>query len=194
MATASSNARPKSRSKPRKEQPAPKVPKPIAAHPIESIGADGPLYDVPSDYNQFERPFTVAVAGPGRFQGERPHVYVAAAYTAASAWAKVLGWYRVEYGSPDAYVVASQSFEGEPEPGSGRFWTDLRPEFARQEALDDLADQAAEVVACFEAGTYGMTRDGEVLPDRRDEYGRALARAQEAGWPLVQQMAVNDGR
>ncbi|MCX5326319.1 DUF6884 domain-containing protein [Streptomyces sp. NBC_00120] len=166
----------------------------VAAHPVESLAERGPLYDVPADYGQRERPFTVAVAGPGRSMGEKPSLYVAAAYSSAQAWAKVLGWYMVEHETPDAYVVAGESFEGEPQPGDRYFWTDLRSEFARQEALDDLADQAAEVVECFQAETLGMTSDGDVLPDRQDEYGKARARAQEAAWPLVQQMADNDGR
>lgn len=81
-----------------------------------------------------------------------------------------------------------------PEPGCGYFWTDLRPEFARQEALDDLADQAAECVTEFQSKTYGMTRDGAVLPDRQAEYDQVRDAAAVAAWPLVQRMAENDGR
>ncbi|MFI9026341.1 hypothetical protein [Streptomyces sp. NPDC053560] len=164
------------------------------AQPVQELAERGPLYELPYDYKQRERTFTVSVAGPERHEGAKPHAYLVAAHTTSAAWAKVLAWFMTEHDTPDAYVVADASFEGKPDPGSPHLWTDLRPEFARQEALDDLADQAAEVITEFEAATYGITVDGDVRPDRLAEYGQARSHAQEAGWPLVQLMADNDGR
>ncbi|NGO67869.1 DUF6884 domain-containing protein [Streptomyces boncukensis] len=165
-----------------------------AAHPVDEVAEHGPLYELPYDYKQTARDFTVTVAGPERHDGEKPYTYLVKEYSTALAWAKVLAWFMVEQETPDAHVVASESFEGVPEPGCGYFWTDLRPEFARQEALDDLADQAAECVTEFQSMTYGMTRDGAVLPDRQAEYDQVRDAAAVAAWPLVQRMAENDGR
>lgn len=161
-----------------------------AAHPVDEVAERGPLYD----YKQTARDFTVTVAGPERHDGEKPYTYLVKEHSTTLAWAKVLAWFMVEQEAPDAHVVAGLSFEGVPEPGCGYFWTDLRPEFARQEALDDLADQASECVTEFQSKTYGMTRDGVVLPDRQAEYDQTRHAAAVAAWPLVQRMAENDGR
>ncbi|MBA0053469.1 hypothetical protein E0L36_22095 [Streptomyces sp. AJS327] len=166
----------------------------FAGHPVDEVAGRGSLYELPYDYKQTARDFTVAVAGPGRYEGKPPYRYLVKEYSTALAWAKVLAWFMVEQESPDAYVVGALSFEGAPEPGCGYFWTDLRGEFARQEALDDLADQAAETVTEFESKTYGMTREGVVLPDRQAEYNQARDAAAAAAWPLVVRMAENDGR
>ncbi|QKW06968.1 hypothetical protein HUT18_11730 [Streptomyces sp. NA04227] len=165
-----------------------------AAHRVDEVAERGPLYDLPYDYKQTARDFTVSVAGPGRLDGEGPFTYLVEEYTTEKAWAKVLAWFMVEQETVDVYVVAARSFEGKPEPGCGYFWTDLRPEFARQAALDDLADQAAEVVDGFHAATSGMVRDGDVVPDHQEAHDNALDEAQHAGWPLVIELAANDGR
>lgn len=165
-----------------------------SSQPIEEAAERGPLYDLPYDYNQRERPFTVTVAGPERHDGEKPYTYVVAEYSTERAWSKALGWFMVEQETVDAHVVAGLSFEGTPERGCGYFWTDLRPEFARQAALDDLADQAAEAVAEFHASTEGMVRDGDVTTDQQAAYDTKLGDAAYSAWPLVLEMAANDGR
>ncbi|MDX2732950.1 hypothetical protein [Streptomyces sp. PA03-2a] len=83
-------------------------------------------------------------------------------------------------------MVAGESFEGTP-PKVGLYWHDLRPEYARQEALDDLADQAAEMVGQFHEETRG-------LADRSGEHETAVSDAAFSAWPLVLQLAGNDGR
>ncbi|WP_327123699.1 hypothetical protein [Streptomyces sp. NBC_01727] len=154
--------------------------------PVEAKFTGAPLYDLPYDYRQTVRAFTVAVAGPGRHIGELPHLFVVESYSTESAWAKVLSWYMVEHETVDALVVAAESFEGTP-PKVGPYWHDLRPECARQETLDDLADQAAEMVAGFNEGA----RD---LADQPAEHERAIGDAAFSAWPLVLQLAENDGR
>lgn len=126
------------------------------------------MYELPLDYRQTVRAFTVAVAGPGRHIGERPHLFVVDGYSTESAWVKVLAWYMVEH-------------------ETGPYWHDLRAEYARQEALDDLADQAAEMVAGFNEETRN-------LADRPAEHETAVGDAAFSAWPLVLQLAENDGR
>ncbi|MFE0765398.1 DUF6884 domain-containing protein [Streptomyces smyrnaeus] len=169
-------------------------PKPPAAQPIEAIAEHGPLYHVPDDYSQRERPFTVTVAGTERHDGEKPYTYVVSECSTEKAWAKVLAWFMVDQETVDAHVVAGESFEGEPEPGCGYFWTDLRPEFTRREALNDLADQATEAVDAFHSATASMVRDGDVLADQQSAYDTQLGDAAYAAWPLVLELAANDGR
>ncbi|MFF1834195.1 hypothetical protein ACFVXE_08310 [Streptomyces sp. NPDC058231] len=154
--------------------------------PVEVEFTGAPMYELPLDYRQTVRAFTVAVAGPGRHIGELPHLFVVDGYSTESAWAKVLAWYMVEHETVDALVVAGESFEGAP-PRVGSYWHDLRAEYARQEALDDLADQAAEMVAGFNE----ETRD---LADRPAEHETAVGDAAFSAWPLVLQLAENDGR
>ncbi|MFD9422253.1 MULTISPECIES: hypothetical protein [unclassified Streptomyces] len=144
-----------------------------------------PLYDVPNDYQQAARVFTVAVAGPGRAEGDPVEWFTVAEHNSARAWAKVLAWYMVETETVDAIVIGSRSFEGAPGKGLG-FVHDLRAEYARQKALDDLADQAAELVDTFHADTTD-------LADQSQEHAAALADASYSAWPLVLQAAANDG-
>ncbi|MEU8870476.1 DUF6884 domain-containing protein [Streptomyces javensis] len=169
-------------------------PEPTAAQPIESVADRGPLYDVPDDYSERKRTFTVTVAGDERHQGEKPYAYVVSERSTEKAWAKVLAWFMVDQETVDAHVVASESFEGEPEAGCGYFWTDLRSELARQEALDDLADQATEAVDAFHSATASMVRDGDVIADQQTAYDTKLGDAAYAAWPLVLELAANDGR
>ncbi|MFJ6014499.1 DUF6884 domain-containing protein [Streptomyces sp. NPDC092952] len=166
-----------------------------AAQPVETAFADAPMYKVPYDYRQTRRPYTVSVAGPGRHDGEPTTRFVVDEYKAESAWAKVLAWYMVEHETVDAYVVADESFEGAPAKGCDFFWQDLRAEYARQEALDDLADRAAEAVAAFHAQTRGLTaEDGTTREEQRAAYEAAVSDAAVAAWPLVLAVADNDGR
>ncbi|WP_228994709.1 DUF6884 domain-containing protein [Streptomyces sp. DH8] len=155
------------------------------AQPVEPAFADAPMYDVPSDYQQAARPFTVAVAGPGRTEGDPVELFLIEEYNSARAWAKVLAWYMVENETPDAIVVGSESFDGAPDKAHG-FVHDLRGEHARQEALDDLADQAAEQVDAFHESTAD-------LADHSEAYETALAEAAYSAWPLILQVAANDG-
>ncbi|WP_199570565.1 DUF6884 domain-containing protein [Streptomyces murinus] len=165
------------------------------AQPVEAAFTDAPMYEVPYDYRQMRRPYTVSVAGPGRHEGEPTTRFVVEEYKAEMAWAKVLAWYMVEYETVDAYVVAGESFEGAPAKGCGFFWQDLRAEYARQEALDDLADQAAEAVAAFHEQTRGLAaEDGTAREEQRAAYEAAVSDAAFAAWPLVLAVADNDGR
>ncbi|WP_208635502.1 hypothetical protein [Streptomyces griseus] len=157
---------------------------PRPAQPAEDF-THRPLYDVPNDYQQAARPFTVAVAGPGRAEGDPVELFLVEDYNSARAWAKVLAWYMVENETPDAIVVGSESFDGAPDKAHG-FVHDLRGEYARQEALDDLADQAAEQVDAFREST-------EDLADHSEAYETALTEAAYSAWPLVLQVAANDG-
>ncbi|WP_019548596.1 DUF6884 domain-containing protein [Streptomyces sulphureus] len=177
-----------------KHGPAIEKPKPPAAQPIEAVAEHGPLYDVPDDYSQRERTFTITVAGTERHDGEKPYTYVVSECSTKKAWAKVLAWVMVDQETVDAHVVAGESFEGEPEPGCGYFWTDLRSEFTRREALNDLADQATEAADAFHSATASMVRDGDVLPGQQTAYDTALGDAAYDAWPLVLELAANDGR
>ncbi|MGC4947745.1 DUF6884 domain-containing protein [Streptomyces sp. DT224] len=168
---------------------------PRPAHPVEEAFAAAPMYEARYDYRQTSRPYTVSVAGPGRHNGERPTRFVIEECGTELAWAKVLAWYMVEHETVDAYVVAGESFEGAPAEGARYYWHDLRGEYARQEALDDLADQAAEAVATLEGETEGLVgEDGTVLPGQEEAYETALGDIAFSAWPLVVAMAANDGR
>lgn len=160
---------------------------PVLPQPIEAEMTGRRLYDVPYDYQQTPRVFTVSVAGPGRHDGELPERFVVEAYKTEQAWAKVLSWYFVEHETVDAYVVAGDSYEGTPARGERPYSHDLRGEYARQEALDDLADQAAELVQQFHDESAG-------LADQSTELETALADAALTAWPLVLEVATNDGR
>ncbi|WP_439082106.1 DUF6884 domain-containing protein [Streptomyces sp. WL006] len=155
------------------------------AQPVETVFTHAPMYDVPSDYRQTARLFTVAVAGPGRAEGDPVELFVIEEYNSVRAWAKVLAWYMVENETPDAIVVGGESFDGAPDKTHG-FVHDLRGEYARQEALDDLADQAAEQVDAFRESTAD-------LADHSEAYEAALTEAAYSAWPLVLQAAANDG-
>ncbi|MGY5035129.1 hypothetical protein ACWC9U_30650 [Streptomyces sp. 900116325] len=123
--------------------------------PVEAEFTGAPMYELPLDYRQTVRAFTVAVAGPGRHIGELPHLFVVESYSTESAWAKVLA-----------------------PPKVGPYWHELRPEYARQEALDDLADQVTEMVVGFNE----VTRN---LAGRPAEHETAVGDAAFSAWPLV---------
>ncbi|MFF4292131.1 DUF6884 domain-containing protein [Streptomyces vinaceus] len=160
---------------------------PAAEDPSFAI-VPGPLYgDLGYDYRQTARPFTVAISGPGRHQGELPQSYVVEAHSTEQAWAKATSWYLADAETVDAFVVAAESFEGLPGEDSTVFWLDLRPEFARREALNDLADQAAELIASFREGAKGLDVESA-------EYREAFTAAAHAAWPLLRELAAHDGR
>lgn len=169
---------------------------PVAAPgPVEAEFADAPMYDLPPDYRQTARTYTVVIAGPRLYAGERSHVYVVEEYSTERAWAKALAWFMVEYETVDAFVVARSCREGVPSAHSSFYWDDLRPEYARQEALDDLADQATELLTGFDDRTRDMlTGTASVRPGRQGDYDNALGEAAVSAWPLVIQLAKNDGR
>ncbi|KPI33311.1 hypothetical protein OV450_1399 [Actinobacteria bacterium OV450] len=154
---------------------------------IEAEFARTPMYDVEYDYRQGARPFTVVIAGPGRHAGEGPLAYVVEAHSTEKAWAKALSWYMADSETVDAFVVAGESFEGVPAQDSTLFWLDLRPEFARREALNDLADDAAEALATFREATRG-------LDVKSDAYREAFTAASAAAWPMLRELGANDGR
>ncbi|MGA5497747.1 hypothetical protein ACPCSP_25625 [Streptomyces cinereoruber] len=167
---------------------------PAPAQPAETEFATAPLYEIAYDYRANARPFTVSVAGPGRHDGEPPALFVVEAHKTEEAWAKVLAWYMVEHETVDAIVVAGESFQGVP-AGRAWFWLDLRPEYVRREALDDLADQAAELIGAFEEETGPLLgEEGEPLPQEQSTYETALGDAAFSAWPLVLELAGNDGR
>jgi hypothetical protein len=164
------------------------------AQPVEVEFTDEPMYRLPYDYRQMPRPFTVTIAGPERHDGESPKTFVVEGYSTEKAWAKALAWYMLDCETVDAHVIAAESFEGIPAAGSG-FWTDLRPEHARREALDDLADQATEAVSRFHAETgHLLDAAGDVASERKGEYEKAFDHASCSAWPLVLELADNDGR
>ncbi|MFD6941333.1 DUF6884 domain-containing protein [Streptomyces goshikiensis] len=148
----------------------------------------GPLYgDLGYDYRQTARPFTVAISGPGRHQDELPQSYVVEAHNTEQAWARAMSWYLADAETVDAFVVADESFEGLPGEESTVFWIDLRPELARREALSDLADQAAELIASFRKGAKGLDVEST-------EYRESFTAAAHAAWPLLREVAAHDGR
>ncbi|WP_406178054.1 hypothetical protein [Streptomyces canus] len=162
----------------------------------ERFGGE-PLYgNLPNDYSQRVRPFTVVVAGAGRYEGERPTAYVVAECSTEKAWAKALAWHMGAEESVDCYVLADESFEGLPTQGRRGFeWHDLRREHKRQEDLDDLADQAAELVLEYaEAVTGHVDDDAEALPDRADYVNEVVRRYGGIAWPMVRRLATLDGR
>jgi hypothetical protein len=166
------------------------------AAPVEVEFDDAPMYRTPYDYRQSAdpRPFTVTVVGAGRHGGEVPMSYGVKAYSIQEAWAKALAWAMLDQESPDAYVVAAESFEGVPAAGSG-MWTDLRPEYARRARLDDLADQAAEAVDQFTELTRGLVdAHGRIRPDRQGDYEKTVGDAAFTAWPLALELAASDGR
>ncbi|MEU0627736.1 hypothetical protein [Streptomyces sp. NPDC005989] len=141
----------------------------------ERFGGE-PLYgNFPLDYRQRERPFTVTIAGVGRYDSEKPSTYVVDACSTEKAWAKALAWHMLADESIDCYVLDDESFEGLPDGTPGFDWSDLRPEHKRQRDLDDLADQAAELLRQHEA----------------DGTGRV---GKDAAWPMVRELAGLDGR
>lgn len=79
---------------------------PVETQPVETEFADAPMYEMPLDYRQTARPFTVVVAGPGRHTGEPGSAFVVEDYSTEKALARVLSWYLLEHETVDALVVA----------------------------------------------------------------------------------------
>ncbi|MGW1659107.1 hypothetical protein [Streptomyces atratus] len=141
----------------------------------ERFGGE-PLYgNFPLDYRQRERPFTVTIADAGRYHSERPSKYVVDACSTEKAWAKALAWHMEAEENIDCYVLDEESFEGLPDGAPGFQWNDLRPEYKRQRDLDDLADQAAELLRQHEEDGTGHMHEG-------------------AAWAMVRELAGLDGR
>lgn len=155
-----------------------------------------PLYTgLADDCSQRVRPFTVTVTGPERYDGGRPTTYVVDACSTEKAWAQVLAWHMTAEETPDCFVLEDGSFEGLPGGRPGIDWSDLRPELQRQRALDDLADDATELVRAFDEATRAhMDPDGEVRPEHRAAYERAVAQVRFDGWTMVRALSALDGR
>lgn len=167
---------------------------PTPIQPVEEEFTNSPLYDLPFDYRPISRPFTVAIAGPDRHGGALPHLVVVDAHSTGRAWAKALAWFLTEHETADAYVVAGRSFEGAPGELFEWVWTDLRLESQLQDALGDLAGQAAETVDRLQDLTRHLVAErGSILPGREEEYLTAVRNAAVAAWPLVLEMARHDG-
>ncbi|MER7740000.1 hypothetical protein ABTX34_17070 [Streptomyces sp. NPDC096538] len=156
-----------------------------------------PLYgNLPADYRQDERPFTVAVRGPERHGHTGPSGgaarYVLDACSTEKAWAAALAWHMAAEETPDCYVVADESHEGLPE---GRTFIDLRPAFERRRGLDDLADEATELTerAHTETGRY-LDGNGEILAGKLAAHEGAVADHRFDGWMLVCRLSALDGR
>lgn len=161
----------------------------------ERFGGE-PLYgSFPDDYRHRERPFTVTIAGPERHDGHRPTVYVVNAHSTQTAWAKALAWHMDTEETVNCYVLADDSREGVPGGDSGLHWNDLRTEHQRQRDLDELADQAAELVREYEEAVAGhVDADGEALPDRTGYVDGIVSKYESDAWPMVRKLAVLDGR
>ncbi|MFC9604584.1 hypothetical protein ACFTTN_14135 [Streptomyces niveus] len=155
-----------------------------------------PLYaGLARDYSQTERPFTVTVAGPERYDGGSPTTYVLDACSTEKAWAQALAWHMAAEETPDCFVLEDGSFDGMPSGRAGIDWSDLRPEYRRQRALDGLADEATELVRAFDEATRAhMDPDGEVRQEHRPEYEQAVSQVRFDGWAMVRALSALDGR
>lgn len=155
-----------------------------------------PLYaGLAHNYSQRERPFTITVAGPERYDGGPPTIYVVDACSTESAWSKALAWHMTAEETPDCLVLEDGSFEGIPAGAAGFHWSDLRSAHRRQRSLDDLADDATELVHAFdEAARAHMGPDGEVQAEDLPAYERAVAQLRFDGWAIVRALSALDGR
>ncbi|MFD0209142.1 hypothetical protein ACFVH9_08390 [Streptomyces hirsutus] len=159
-----------------------------------------PLYgNLPADYGQNERPFTVTVIGPERHDASGKSGsatrYVLDACSTEKAWAAALAWHIAAEEAPDCMVVADESYEGLPQDSHRLGHIDLRPEHERRRGLDDLADQATELLSRFGGVTAAYVDDqGEIRPEHREAYGRAVSQYRFEGWGLVRTLASLDGR
>jgi hypothetical protein len=147
-----------------------------------------PLYDVPDDETPFElRDFTVTVAGPERWNGERPFTYVVRAYSTALAWAQALTWHLRTNEALDAYVVAAMSHDGPPPSYAGYRWNDLRG----IADLPSVVERARELADRFD---LAMTRfrppDGDFDPKKYARYNQIRTTFGEAALELIQHIAA----
>ncbi|MFI2434687.1 hypothetical protein [Streptomyces sp. NPDC018693] len=156
-----------------------------------------PLYgNLPADYRQNERPFTVTVIGPERHDCTGSVTrYILDACSTEKAWAAALAWHIASEETPDCMVVAGESYEGLPQGDHKLSHIDLRPEHQRRRDLDDLADDATELLGRYDCltGTY-VTDSGTVPPEWREAYDNVRRSFWRDGWSLVRKMASLDGR
>jgi hypothetical protein len=148
-----------------------------------------PLYDVPDDETHFElRDFTVTVAGPERWDGERPFTYVVRAHSTAQAWAQALAWHVQTNETLDAYVVAAMSHGGPPPSSAGYRWNDLR-------GIADfpaVVERAREMAEQFDlAVTRFRPPDGDFDPKKYARYSQVRAAFGEAAPELIQYIATD---
>ncbi|MET8609768.1 hypothetical protein [Streptomyces misionensis] len=159
-----------------------------------------PLYgNLPDDYRQNERPFTVTVIGPERHdctgRSGGPIRYVLDACSTEKAWAAALSFHMAAEETPDCMVVADESYEGLPQGEHRRGHIDLRPEHERRRQLNDLADDATELVKRFDAETVRYVGDnGEIRPENQRAYEAAVSNHRFDGWGLVRRLSALDGR
>ncbi|MGY3199762.1 hypothetical protein [Streptomyces sp. TE5632] len=159
-----------------------------------------PLYgNLPADYSQRERPFTVTVIGPERHdctgRSGSATRYVLDACSTEKAWAAALAWHIAAEETPDCMVVADESYEGMPRGRHELSCTDLGPEHNRRRGLDDLADEATELVKRFDDETAAyMDDNGETRPEKRPAYETAVSNRRFEGWGLVRRLSALDGR
>jgi hypothetical protein len=159
-----------------------------------------PLYgNLPADYRQNDRPFTVTVIGPERHDctghSGGPTRYVLDACSTEKAWAAALAFHIASEETPDCMVVADESYEGLPRGDHKLGHIDLRPEHERRRRLNDLADEAAELVDRFHAeSAQYVDGDGEVRPGKQRALETAVSTARFDGWVLVIRLASLDGR
>ncbi|WP_019061736.1 hypothetical protein [Streptomyces prunicolor] len=160
----------------------------------ERFGGEPVYGNLPLDYRQTVRPFTVTVAGPERYDGTRPTTYVVDECSTEKAWVKALAWHMVADETIDCYVIADESHEGLPDGERGIHWSDLRTEYQRQRDLDDLADQAAELVHEYEEAVTGhVDADGDALPDRHGHVDGVVSKYEADAWPMVRRLAGLNG-
>ncbi|MEU1853929.1 hypothetical protein ABZ499_32900 [Streptomyces sp. NPDC019990] len=159
-----------------------------------------PLYgNLPDDYRQTERPFTVTVIGPERHdytgRGGGATRYVVDACSTEKAWAAALAWHMAVEETPDCMVVADESYEGLPQGRHKLGHIDLRPAHQRRRDLDDLTDEATELTERLEAATaQHLDANRDILPGKQATYEQAIAKHYFDGWLLVCRLSALDGR
>jgi hypothetical protein len=156
-----------------------------------------PLYgNLPADYRQNERAFTVTVIGPERHDGSGgPARYVVEACSTEKAWAAALAWHIATEETPDCMVVADESYEGMPQGAHQLDHIDLRPAHERRRELDDLTDEATDLLARYDCltGTY-VDNDGRVPPEWREAYDNTRHSFYREGWGMIRKLSALDGR
>lgn len=159
----------------------------------ERFGGE-PLYgQLPVDYSQRVRPFTVVLATPQRHgpTGGRD-VYVVNACSTGQAWAKALAHYLTCEEAVDCYVVADDSHEGLPASGRpGVGCSDLRPEYRGQERLDDLTGEAAELCDDLDAKIreIGPVSAVPTTPEVAAELAKVIGDFEQRAFPMVYTLA-----